>query len=638
MCGFVGFTSPSSNVDRILDGMLNRLLYRGPDQNGRYIDHGIALGHCRLVIIDPVGGAQPLTDASSHDALVFNGEIYNYKSIAAELAAGGVSLRDRSDTEVLFAALRHWGPDETLSRLDGMFAFAFRDGASGQVTLARDRYGEKPLIWGLRGNELVFASELKAVRAHPAFADAGFDPVAVDRFLMFDYIPAPLTGLDGIHKLPAGHRLDFRQGTALVRPYCQPIFHDRTAPRRSVGLLTEQLHTLLDRAIRSRLVADVPVGVFLSGGIDSSLVAAIAGRIDPGIAAFTLRFGSNSYDESPYAAEVARLCGLRHEIVDADDADLLAAWRELEPMMDEPMADASIIPTYMICQAARRQVTVALGGDGGDEIFAGYPTFQAQRGAPFLAAMPERLGRAVHRLITRLPPASGYMSLPFKLAQITHGWGAHPDHQSTLWMAPFAPHERAGLTTPAFHRAVVASPWQQAVDFWLDGLESPVALERLQRVMMGTYMAEDILAKVDRASMYNSLEVRAPLLARDVVEFALALPPSVKLRGMRTKYLLKQVARRYLPNHLVDRKKHGFAPPVSEMLRGALKDLVRDEILSPSNPMAAWFRRPALERLLADHAEHRADNRKKIWNVFQLFRFGRAMTRPDAALRTGGRA
>jgi asparagine synthase (glutamine-hydrolysing) len=626
MCGLAGFTAPGSDAEQVLQSMLAVQSYRGPDQNGVFTDSHVALGHCRLIIIDPVGGRQPCLDDDRRDGLVFNGEIYNHKAIAAELLATGSVLRDASDTEVLFAAIRRWGIDGALERLDGMFAFAFRDGTSGRVTLVRDRYGEKPLFWGVAKGQLVFASELKSIRRHPAFAGSGFDPVAVNQFLVFDYVPAPLSGLQGISKLPAGHLLEFDGGEARVRPYWQPVFHSRSRSAASPNQLAGQLQTLLERSVKDRLVADVPVGVFLSGGIDSSLVAAIAGHHHPGVMAYTLRFASNSYDESPFAAEVARLCGLRHEIIPVADADMLAAWNTIEPMMDEPMADASIIPTYLLCRGARQSITVALGGDGGDEIFAGYPTFQAQRGAGVMSALPKSWGRKVHGIISRLPQSSAYMSLPFKLAQLTHGWGAHADHLSTLWMAPFAPHEGIEITTPEFRQAVSGESWHRAVDSWLEGLADAVPLERLQRVMMGTYMAEGVLAKVDRASMYNSLEVRAPLLARDVVEFALGLPPAAKLKGLTTKYLLKQVARRYLPNSLVDRKKHGFAPPVSEMLRGALKDVVRDEILSESNPMAGWFNRPMIERLLNDHIHNRADNRKKVWNIFQLFSFARRMS------------
>lgn len=627
MCGLAGFTAPHPEAPRRLGAMLDALRHRGPDQEGTHVDAGIAFGHCRLIVVAPDGGRQPRVDAATGDALVFNGEIYDFRRHAEDLRGAGVPLRDGSDTEVLFACLRRFGVERTLEKLDVMFAFAYRDGATGRVSLARDRCGEKPLFYGLAGDRLVFASELKAILIHPDFADAGFDPIALNQFLAFDFVPAPRTGVAGVQKLPAGHVLTFDRGTVDVRPYWRPVFAESGQDRAPEGDRAERLHDALERSVRARLVADVPVGVFLSGGIDSSLIAALAGKHAPGLTALTVRFRADGYDETPFAAEVARLCGLRHRIVDVDDADMLDAWSRLDELLDEPLADASIIPTFLVCRAARETMTVALGGDGGDELFAGYPTFQALPFARPMSWLPRGAGALARDALAWTPPSDRYMSLEFRLRQLSHGFGAPPDHQPFLWMAPFAPEDRHDLARAEFRAAAGGERWHAPLDGWLAGFEKRHPVERHQRALMGTYLAEGILAKVDRASMYNSLEVRSPFLAREVVAFALGLPPAAKIDGWRTKHLLKRVAGRYLPRALTERAKHGFAPPMARMLRGPLRPAVEAEILAADNPLAPWFDRARLARLVAGHMAGRADHRKKIWNLFQLFRFGRIVGR-----------
>ncbi len=612
MCGIVGFAPAGPDAGSVIRRMAEVIAYRGPDGDGAFIDPGVAFGHRRLAVVELHGGAQPRVDEASGDALVFNGEIYGYRALADELAACGVPLADRSDTEVLFQLLRRDGLRRTIERIDGMFAFAWRDGRSGELHLVRDRFGEKPLFWAERNGTLIFGSEIKALRRHPLLADVGLDPAAVAAYLALEYAPWDESGFTGIRRLPPGHVLTFAAGRVAVQRYWQPRIGG-TSPVASEGEALERLEELLSRSVRERLVADVPVGVFLSGGVDSSLIAAIAGRHAAGITAFTVRMPEASHDETPHAAAVARHCGLRHEIVDLAESDLLAAFAAVAENLDEPMADASLLPTWLVCRAARRRVTVALGGDGADELFAGYPNFQAYRAAHIMAGLPRAAGAAARRLLGVMPASSGYMSLEFKLRQLTQGFGRPPCDQSLLWMSPFTAEEQEALWRPEMRPRAEPFAFLGRLDLAGKGIG------QLLELMTVTYLPGHVLAKVDRASMYNSLEVRAPFLARDFAEFAMALPARWKIRGLTTKHLLKKLAARHVPRAVVYRPKHGFAPPLSRLLRGPLMQPVRDILLDPGNPMAGWFRRERIERLLDEHFRGAADHRKKLWSLYVLF-------------------
>ncbi len=618
MCGLVGFTAPGPDAAAVLARMTAAVAHRGPDGEGAFVDRGLALGHRRLAVVDLSGGAQPRVDAERGDALAFNGEIYGFAALAESLRRDGAVLGDHSDTEVLFQLLRRDGIGATLARIDGMFAFAWRDGASGEVHLARDRFGEKPLFYAVRGDSLIFASELAALRRHPLLAEAALDPAAIDAYLALEYVPWDETGFAGVRRLPPGHLLTWRDGAATVAPYWSPAVGAGPAPVASEDEALDRLERLLDESVRERLVADVPVGVFLSGGVDSGLIAAVAARHAAGIAAYTVRMPEASHDETPHAAAVARHCGLRHVIVELSEADLLDAFDAVTAKLDEPMADSSLLPTWLVCRAARRELTVALGGDGADELFAGYPNFQAQRLAAAMAALPDAAGRLLRRGLDLLPASSGYMGLDFRLRQLSHGFGQPPARQSFLWMSPFTPDERRALWTPEARPN--ADPLAVA-DRLLAAPGAPAGgMDRLLRLMTQTYLPGHILTKVDRASMYNGLEVRAPFLGRDFAEFAMALPWRWKLKGLTTKHLLKRLAARHLPHEVVWRPKHGFALPLARLLRGPLRQPVREALLDAGNPVAGWFRRPAIERLLDEHDSGRADHRKKIWTLFVLFR------------------
>ncbi len=614
MCGIAGFTPPGRDAGPLIAAMTATLTHRGPDGEGVWVDDGIVLGHRRLAVIDVTGGAQPRYDPESGDALVFNGEIYGYREHARALRKDGVPLRDDCDTEVLFWLIRRHGVEGALERIDGMFAFAFQEGQNGALWLARDRFGEKPLFHGERDGVFVFASEIKAIQRHPAFRDRAPDLAAIDQYLTYEYLPGTNTGFAGIRKLPPGHLMRLGDGTSEVRPYWRPNVSpaDRTLTMEAA---VDRLEALLDASIRNRVIADVPVGVFLSGGVDSGLVAAMAARHAPGITAYTVRMPNASYDETPFAVAVADRYGMTHEIIDLTRDEVLDALATVGERLDEPLADSSLLPTYLVCRAARRGVTVALGGDGADELFGGYAPFKAARFSPLAAALPRWFGPVVRGTLDRLPASSRYMSPDFVARQFAQGLGAPSHLQAFLWMAPFTGADRAALWRPEVApKGDVLAPLTKLMDGAATG-----TMERLLHLFTVTYLPEDILAKVDRASMMTSLEVRSPYLDRAFAEFALSLPADWKVRGFETKHLLKILAARHLPWEAVYRPKHGFALPLADMLRGALHDRVRATLLDAANPAAGWFNRAVIARYLDDHRAGRRDHRKKIWTLYVLF-------------------
>jgi asparagine synthase (glutamine-hydrolysing) len=620
MCGIAGFTSPGPDARRILAAMNAALGHRGPDGDGIFIDRGVALGHTRLAIIDLTGGAQPRVDEASGDALVYNGEIYGYRALAGELRSLGTPLRDRSDTEVLFQLIRREGVRAAVERIDGMFAFAYRDGATGTLFLVRDRFGEKPLYYGVTGGDIVFASEVPALQCHPAFVDGSLDRDAAYRFLLHEYLPGAVSGWRGIAKLEPGCILTASNGAIRIERYWLPRVEPggRIAEREDEAI--DRLDELLSVSVRDRIVADVPVGVFLSGGLDSSLITALAVKAAHDLTAFSVSVGRDSFDETPHAVAVARHLGVRHEVVRLDDADLLAAFDAVTERLGEPLADSSLLPTYLVCRAARRLMTVALGGDGADELFLGYPNFAVQRFAGVMRLIPPAAARLVERAINLLPVSEAYMGRRFLAEQLAQGFGAAPARQSVLWMAPFGPDRmaalwrRSAMPEEAVLDAVFTEIDDRAADAGNVGL-----IERLAYQFLTTYLPEDILTKTDRASMFNSLEVRAPFLSRALAEYACGLPTRFKLRGREKKYILKRLACRYLPQRIAYRKKHGFAVPIGSLIRTLFWTQCQDVLMSTGNPVAGWFNRSNIEQLLEEHAAGRVDHGKKLWALYILF-------------------
>jgi asparagine synthase (glutamine-hydrolysing) len=613
MCGIAGYVG--LEVPGVLETMTGRLRHRGPDGTAVWHDAtgSVHLGHTRLAIIDRAGGAQPMSTSDGRLTIVFNGEIYNAPELRAHLESRGHRfVTDHSDTEVLLHGYREWG-DRLPGKLNGMWAFVICDLSVGRLFASRDRLGEKPLYYCHQGRTFLFSSELTAMRAHPA-CPAELDRLTLKKYFGYGFIPAPRTLLAGVRKLPAGGMLtyDLRTADLSVASHWEFILEpSETADPSAQDRLADELLDRLRAAVRRQLVADVPVGVLLSGGIDSSAIAALASeeRGRGNLASFTIGFHERSFDETEAARRVACQLGTPHhtEVVDRD------ATRQILPRLyaglDEPLGDASIVPTYALAQLARQHVGVALGGDGGDELFAGYDTFRALRFADRYAAMvPVPVHRAIGLIAARLPVGHANLSLDFKLKRFLRGL----DHRSALWhplwLAPVGRKELADLLEEPIDLEEIFS---EAIALW----DRPAAgnlVDRALQFYTRLYLPDDILTKVDRASMLHGLEVRSPFLDRDVVEFARRLPSTWKLRDARTKFLLKHALRRILPAETIERRKKGFGLPLGGWLR--------ESELLPN----AWPEFPGVHResLVAAHHAHRRgarDHRQLLWCAHMLY-------------------
>jgi asparagine synthase (glutamine-hydrolysing) len=577
---------------------------------------GAALGMRRLAIIDLVTGEQPVFNEDKSVAVVLNGEIYNYRELRADLEKRGHSFHSASDTEVLPHLYEEHG-EAMLEQLNGMFAFALWDTKRRRLFIARDRFGEKPLYWGVFDRTLLFASEPKVLLAHPAVKPA-LNLQALRQYLSFDYVPAPLSIYEGINKLPAAHKLTLEDGRVTVEPYWRLSFKT-LASTPSEKEAAAQLRELLADAVRMRLVSDVPLGVLLSGGVDSSTVAALAveASSEP-VKTFSISFAESSFDESAYARGVAKFLGTDHheERLSANLAANLVS--EIGSWMDEPFSDPSLVPTYLLSRFTRKHVTVALGGDGGDELFAGYPMYAGHRWAEIYKRVPApfRAG-VVEPLIRLLPIKTKNLSLDFKALRFVTGAKYDTVARHHVWFGSFTPEEQQELLSPEALSQTDGDVYRQARQMAEEG-DYPDLLARMQSLDTRLYLAEDILTKVDRASMAVSLEVRAPFLDPRVAEFAASLPSNYKLRGRKTKYILKKAVASMLPGFVTRRKKKGFGVPVAEWLKFKLRPLARD-LLSPDRVRRAGVFNPEyVLRLQDEHERGVANHRKLLWTLLMF--------------------
>jgi asparagine synthase (glutamine-hydrolysing) len=622
MCGIAGFSissAASRDAAHVLNDMLQHIEYRGPDENGAAIGDNFALGQNRLTIIEPDGGQQPRINEANGNTLIYNGEIYDHHSFDGHIQRGGGRLRDRCDTETLFWLLELEGVEKTLSTIDGMFAFAWYEAASDTLYLARDRFGQKPLFHAQRGDEFIFASEIKAMRRHPALRHVEPDLDALRLYLMLEYVPAPATGIDGISELPAGHLLTYRNGKIDIRRY----FDARDVERRESmdqAAAARELEGLLQENVAHQLVADVPVGVFLSGGLDSSLIAAIARQQKEDVASFTVRFPFSSFDESRHAEQVAAAIGTRHTTIELDRHTCVDALSELLVSADQPFADSSMLPSYLLCKATKQFVTVALGGDGADELFLGYPNFKLARAARFMATLPQLSGALLRGVAGLLPVSADYMNRAFLLRQLSYGIGRPARLQSMYWMSAVPPVRQQDLWADGGDiDAAVAAALQKLVPATA-GLGN---IEEFQQHFIDRYLAGDILQKMDRASMKVSLEVRSPYLSNAVSDFALSLPVAALLKGSKGKRILRDVARSYLPDEIIDRRKHGFALPVSALLRSDLREAAEATLLDSSNGMYELIRHDVVQSWWSQHSSGDRDNGKALLALLMMAAFFR---------------
>src|SRR5712664_1373398 len=608
MCGICGVAGGDAVESRELVGrMCAAMVHRGPDDEGSVYLDGVTLGMRRLSIIDVEGGHQPIHNEDSTVWVVQNGEIYNHLELRDVLIRTGHSFATQSDTEVLVHGYEEWG-EAMVERLNGMFGFAILDRRRRRVLLARDRMGIKPLHYAVDGRRLVFASELKALLRDPDLR-RDLDPVALDEYLALEFVPSPRSIVRGISKLPPAHTLEWwlRSGIHRLHRYWTPTLGEEGADSRRPRLeeRCEELRAVLRESVRKELISDVPLGVFLSGGIDSSAVTAMMTQLGGDVKSFSVGFAERSFDEAPYAREVAMHLGTDHHELTLEPAMLLGLIPKLPVLLDEPLGDASIIPTYLLSAFTRQHVKVALGGDGGDELFAGYPTLQAHRLASYYLRAPGALRRGfVEPVVRRLPVSRGNLSFDFRAKRFVGGADYPVAERHQRWMGSFAAEERSALLSREVRYEVELDPAHA------DPLNQVLMLDtRL-------YLENDILVKLDRASMMASLEGRVPLLNNDFVEYATHLPLNMKLRGLRSKFLFKRALRGLLPESILHRPKKGFGIPVAHWFRGPLKEQMLS-VLSPERiAREGFFDVTAVARLVSDHLEGRRDNRKQLWTLF----------------------
>jgi asparagine synthase (glutamine-hydrolysing) len=622
MCGIYGYVSSRDAVQpEILRRMGDTLRHRGPDDEGECIQHSgelsIGLGHKRLSIIDLSSAAhQPMCNEDGKIWLTYNGEVYNFRELRNELVAKGHTFKSNSDSEVVIHLYEEMGVG-CLERLNGMFAFALWDGNRQSLFLARDRIGKKPLHYAVHDGGIAFASEIKALLKHPKVVRE-INLGSLNKYLTFEYVPAPNTIFRSIKKLEPGHYLLHRNGKFEVNKYWDIPLADYPIGFKTEDEYVEELRDILKRAVRSRLVADVPVGVFLSGGIDSGLVAALAAKADSQIECFSIGFNEKSFDESPYANTVVKALNLNHRLKIFSTGEMLDNLDELPDFLDEPLADASILPSYLLAKVASQRLKVALSGDGGDELFAGYPTYQAHRIITYYDSLPEILKSSIKSLAACLPVSHQDISADFKIKQFLRGAGVSSEIRFFIWMGSFTDSEKKELLTDDLRAALSHDNTYEDVFAYVRKSGLNKDLERILYLSTKLYLQDDILVKVDRASMANGLEVRCPLLDQEVVEFASRLPMQYKLHGLKTKYLLKKAAAGLLPDQIINRKKKGFGIPISKWLTEELKGYMLDHLSEQRIRRQGFFNYAYVKRLIDDHLEKRKDNRKLLWTLLMF--------------------
>ncbi len=640
MCGIAGWVNIdkrlSQNSEMVLHSMCERIVHRGPDSEGLWLDDQVALGMRRLSIIDLHTGEQPVYSEDRSIVVVMNGELYNYREVRADLEKLGHKFETRTDTEILPHLYEEHG-DALVDHLNGMFAFALWDKNRQRLLIARDRFGEKPLYYGVFDGNMIFASEPKALLAHPSVkAELNLD--ALRHYISFDYVPAPMSIYKGISKLPAAHLLTVENGEVKTRRYWNLSWQK---PDREGGLASrnggalphgqasaplaesaQELRDLLSDAVRMRLVSDVPLGILLSGGIDSSTVAAFATQhATEKVKTFSIGFEEDSFDESKYAREVAKHLNTEHyeEILSAETAgDLVTGIGE---WLDEPLSDGSLIPTFLLSRFVRKHVTVALGGDGGDELFAGYPMYYAHKVAAMYSTVPEFLRAGIiEPLVKTLPVSTKNMAFDYKAKRFVAASKFDPVARHHAWFGSFSVDQHEKLLTRDVLGATSADIYGGARDL-LQTTDAVNEVEQMQFLDLNFYMAEDILTKVDRASMAVSLETRAPFLDPRVAQFAASLPIEYKLRGSKGKYILKEAVKDLVPKSVLRRPKKGFGIPIAEWLKGRLNPLLHASLASERLKKQGLFDPGYVEKLITEHETGKASHHKELWTllVFQLW-------------------
>jgi asparagine synthase (glutamine-hydrolysing) len=613
MCGIAGFVGHSTldaeARDELLDRMCRVIEHRGPDDQGTMLGDGVALGMRRLSIIDLAGGHQPMSSDDGAVTVVFNGEIYNFRELRGELEARGIRFRTESDTEAIVRSYEQFGV-ECVARLRGMFAFALWDARSKTLFVARDRVGKKPLYYTVSPNgEFVFGSELKSVVEHPDVR-RDVDPRAIDAYLTLGYVPEPLSAFCDIQKLPPGCYLVLEDGEVSVTQYWDFRFEE--PDERSESEYVEELRALIDEAVRIRLVSDVPLGAFLSGGVDSSTVVGLMARhTDRPVKTFSIGFNEDSYNELKYARVAAKAFNTEHHefIVTPEICNVVD---KLVWQFDEPFADSSAIPTYMVSELAREHVKVVLTGDGGDEVFAGYTRYAVDRRRSGFAYLPGAVRAGILRPLSyRLP--HGTLGRNF-----IHNIALDPVDRYLDSASVFTTMHKRDLYTEDFRSFVQPDGVPARVRELASRVGTGDALDRLLYIDAKTYLPGDILTKVDRMSMAVSLEARAPLLDHKLIEAAARIPAALKMKRLDTKYILKRAVRGSVPDEILNRPKQGFMVPIQEWINKELRARIHDTLTSERARQRGVLEPRYVEVLLDEHERGRRDHAGRLWALFML--------------------
>jgi asparagine synthase (glutamine-hydrolysing) len=617
MCGIVGIVrSDTKPVDEmLLSRMSDAIRHRGPDDDGFYVKGGVGLGMRRLSIIDISGGQQPIHNQDRTAWIVFNGEIYNYLELRGKLEKLGHSFYTNSDTEAIIHAYDQYGVD-CPNHLRGMFAFAIWDERTQELFLARDRVGKKPLLYAQLSDQFLFGSEFSSLLLHPGLS-RDIDLQALDYYLSFMCVPAPLSAYRAIRKLEPGHTLRWHKGETKIERYWQPDFsHKLKISEEDAG--EEALKVLRD-AVRVRLMSEVPLGAFLSGGIDSSAVVALMSEVssEP-IKTFSIGFEEQDFSELHHARRIAEYVGADHHefIVRPNALEVLPL---LVEHYGEPFADSSAIPTYYVARETRKHVTVALNGDGGDESFAGYERYAAMQLAQKYHRLPALLRKSVLAQAVNLIPTSETKRSRVRDAKRFLQSASLPKVERYLrWVSVFDGDEKRDLYSPSFMRQLAGTQARDLLDPWFARANGAGIVDAALQTDIMTYLPNDLLVKVDIATMAVSLEARSPFLDHHVIEFAASLPENLKLRGLTTKYLLKQMLKRLLPAENLNRRKMGFGVPIGHWFRGVMQPFLRETLLSERALQRGFFNPDAVKRLIDLHTRSERDYAHQLWTLLML--------------------
>jgi asparagine synthase (glutamine-hydrolysing) len=635
MCGIAGKVGLGANDRELIERMCAVILHRGPDAHGAYVADGVALGIQRLAVIDTETGDQPIFNEDRSVVVVLNGEIYNYRELREELIGRGHSFTTRADTEVIVHLYEELG-DRCVDRLRGMFAFALWDCGQRRLLLGRDRVGKKPLFYREDGGRLWFGSEAKAI-LQDSEVPRSPDPAALDSYLQFHYVPPDRSAFAGLSKLAPGHTLSWQDGRVRTQRYWRLSYRDELA-----GIPEPELHELIREqlleATRLRLRSDVPLGAFLSGGVDSgAVVAAMARQLSEPVKTFSVGFDVAEFDETAHAQTVADLYGTDHHELRVE-ADAIGILPQLVWHYDEPFADHSAIPSFYLAEMTRREVTVALNGDGGDECFAGYMRYRAAALTSRLAWIPRWVAELGADAVRIGGTGARRDTTRARLGRVFDALAATPERRYASWLTYLDARERSELYTPEYLETLRdEKPGQMLVEPYLES-DATSEVNRLLDVDVQTYLAGDLLVKMDIATMAHSLEVRSPLLDQEFMKMAAALPASAKVRGGTSKRLFKDALEPWLPQSILARGKMGFTIPLREWFRGQLRELPREILLDPRSLQRGMFRQAGIERVIDDHVSGRRDTSNMLWALLQLelwmrkFIDGEIPTGPDADL------